>query len=150
MSKQVKVFSLVHKDTFQTVQSFPRVPGQFPGATNVNGLGHVFSINDHPHQFYYVTEDAYKWLGSPPKATGGKQKWPKLDGFVFIGGQSIASEGSVYLHVDGAHTSSPALSIHEQDTDNLNWVRWGPWKGRCRMMETGYEDFCVSKLSTLS
>lgn len=141
----VKTFSLVNSKTFETMHDLPRIPGEFPDGHNINGLGHVLSIVDFPDTYYYIPEDAYKWLGSPPKTSGGKQKWPKLDGFVFLGGQAIQSEGSVHLHVDKAHTQSPTLAIHEQDTDNLNWIRWGPWKGRGRMMETWEENFCVSK-----
>lgn len=110
----------------------------------MEGLGPVFNITEYPRNYYYITEDAYKWLGNPTKTSAGKLKWPKLDGFVFLGSQTIQSEGGVYLHVDGAYSQTPQLSIHEQDTDNLNWVRWAPWKGPGRRTETWNEDFLVS------
>lgn len=145
----VDTFQLVDKSTFETVHDLPRIPGQFRKAHYVNGLGHVFSIVDYPHTYFYTPEDGYKWLGSPPKAPGQKKHpWPELPGFVFIGRQEIKSEGSVHLHVDGANTSTPSLSIHEQDTDNLNWVRYGPWKGQRRIINTGDESFWVKPSTT--
>lgn len=109
LKDDVEIFSLVHKDSFENIRTFPRLPGQFPDAVNVKGLGHVFSINDHPRSCYYITEDAYKRLGNPSKTSGGQRKWPKLDGFVFLGGQMIQSENHVYLHVDGADAQSPTF-----------------------------------------
>lgn len=141
----VVTFQLVNKTTFETIHDLPRIPRAFPKASNVNGLGHIFSIDNFPHTYFYIPKDGYEWLGSPPKAPGQEEPpWPQLPGFVFIGRQEIKSEGRVHLHVDDAHTQSPSLSIHEQDIVNLHWVRYGPWKGQRRMINTGDETFWVS------
>lgn len=141
----VKAYRIVDKDTFETIHELPRIPGSWCSPTNVNGLGHVFNITGYPLNFYYIPEDAYKWLGGPPTGARGKRDWPQLPGFVFIGGQEIKSEGSVYLYVDNAGSSQPQLSIHEQDTNNLSWVRWGAWRGKRRMMSGGNEDYMVRR-----
>lgn len=144
--KFVNTYNIVDKNTFEIVHELPRIPREWRTPNNVNGLGHVFSITDHPFNYYYIPEDAYEWLGRPPKGPiGNKHQWPQLPGFVFIGGQKMDSEGRVYLYVDKAGTSEPQLSIHEQDTDNRNWVRWGAWRGKRRMMSGGNEDFMVKQ-----
>lgn len=146
----MKVFHLV-SNKFAIYQTFPQIPGEFLDVKHINGLGHVFNIVDysHPRTYYYIPEDAYEWLGRPKKMTAGKFTWPKLPGFVFLGGQEIHSEGEVHIHVDGADGSSPALSMHEQDTDNLNWVRFAPWNGRAKMLSTCDESFIVSDVLSL-
>lgn len=143
--EKVDVFTLVDIDTMDPIRAFPRTPGEFPDALYINGLGHVFCIPDYSslRTFYYVLEDAYEWLGRPQPNLEDSNTWPDMDGFVFLGSQHIQSEGIVELRVDGAHTSYPKLTIHEQDTDNVSWIRWGPWNGQQRMMESGNEDFCV-------
>lgn len=139
-----ETFQLVDKDTFQTVHDLPSIPaGQCSEARFVNGLGHVITVVDHPHTYFYVPEDGYKWLGSPPKPPSrNKHQWPQLPGFIFIGGQENQSESGGHLHVDGVRTQSPTLSIHERDR-RLGWIRCGPWTGPHRKLNMGDESFCV-------
>jgi hypothetical protein len=138
------VFHLVDNDSFEIRQTFPTIPGEFHSALHIKGLGHVLRTIEYPRTYYYISDNAYECVGHPEKMPGGKIKWPKLPGFVFLGGQEILSEGAVYLHVNDANGSSPKLFIHEQDTDNLNWVRYGPWNGWCKDLNDDMEGFCVS------
>lgn len=137
-------FQLVDKDTFHTVHDLSPIPaGRYSEARFVNGLGHVITVVDPPHTYFYVPEDGYKWLGSPPKAPSrNKHQWPQLPGFVFIGGPETKSESGGHLHVDGVRTQSPTLSMYERDT-RLGWIRCGPWTGQHRGISMGDESFCV-------
>lgn len=141
----VDVFSLVDIKTMKTIRTFPRIPSEFPNALHIHGIGHTFRIPDYTslRTFYYIADDAYDWLGQPQPNLQDSEAWPILEGFFFLGSQRIQSEGAVDIRVDNAHTSSPTLTIHEQDVDNLSWIRWGPWNGQEHMIESGDEDFCV-------
>lgn len=128
-----RYLQLVNKNTFETIATLPSLPGKFNHAYGVEGLGIVFHARDVAHDSYYIAEEAYKWLGSPPRTSAGQHEWPEVHGFVFLGSQerllSSRGRGRVDLHVDGADGPSPRLVIHEVDDDDKDWVRWGPWEG---------------------
>lgn len=139
------MFTLIDIDTMNPIHTFPCTPGEFLDVSHINELGHVFCVTEYSslRTFYYIPEDAYEWLGQPQPNLQEADSWPSLEGFVFLGSQGIQSEAAVDIRVDEAHTSSPTLTIHEQDTDNLSWIRWGPWNGEEQTIESGGEDLCV-------
>lgn len=145
----VAVFKLVNKDTFETKLTFPcftHLPHSFAYATNVSGLGIVICIKAHPDNFYYVTEEANRWIEDPAQ-TSSPHEPPQLDEYVLLGVQESASEGCVGLYVDGADSTIPELSVHELDAQHHSWVRWGPWDGPFRALDINedYDEFSVRK-----